>query len=105
MRFSNSHHSVRITPNGIRQSASKKRGNGSERQTRCYDTHSQLSQDAFDSHPVYNTDFWFIKVSDQLAAGEIKLTEYTEEESQAAKARLEEKRAKRRERYIKKASN
>jgi hypothetical protein len=41
-----------------------------------------------------------IRVSDQLAAGEIKLTEYTEEESQAARARLEEKRAKRRERYI-----
>jgi hypothetical protein len=33
------------------------------------------------------------------AAGEIKLTEYTEEESQAAKARLAENRAKRRKRY------
>ena len=42
-----------------------------------------------------------IRVSDQLAAGEIKLTEYTKEESQAAKNRLEEKRAKRRERYSK----
>jgi hypothetical protein len=40
-----------------------------------------------------------IRVSDQLAAGEIKLTEYTEEESQAAKTRLEEQRAKRRKRY------
>jgi hypothetical protein len=41
-----------------------------------------------------------IRVSDQLAAGEIKLTEYTEEESIAAKERLEGKRAKRRELYI-----
>ena len=41
-----------------------------------------------------------IRVSDQLAAGEIKLTEYTKEESQAASERLEEQRAKRRERYI-----
>jgi hypothetical protein len=40
-----------------------------------------------------------IRVSDQLATGEIKLTEYTEEESQAARARLEGHRAKRRERY------
>jgi hypothetical protein len=39
-----------------------------------------------------------IRVSDQLAAGEIKLTEYTKEESQAAKARLDEKRGKRRKR-------
>lgn len=44
-----------------------------------------------------------IRVSDQLAAGEIKLTEYTEEESQAAKIRHDEKRAKRRERYTKKS--
>ena len=44
-----------------------------------------------------------IRVSDQLAAGEIKLTEYSEEESQAAKIRLDEKRAKRRERYTKKS--
>ena len=41
-----------------------------------------------------------IRVSDQLAAGEIKLTKYTKEESQSARTRLEEKRAKRRERYI-----
>jgi hypothetical protein len=40
-----------------------------------------------------------IRVSDQLAAGEIKLTEYTEEESQAAKTPLDKKREKRRERY------
>lgn len=40
-----------------------------------------------------------ILASDQLAAGEIKLTEYTEEESQAARRRLEDQRAKRRERY------
>ena len=40
-----------------------------------------------------------IRVSDQLAAGEIKLTEYTKEESQAAKARLEEHRVKGSERY------
>lgn len=44
-----------------------------------------------------------IRVSDQLAAGEIKLTEYTEEESQAARDRLEEHRAKRRERYSRKS--
>lgn len=42
-----------------------------------------------------------IRVSDQLAAGEIKLTEYTEEESQVAKAKLEEHRKKRRDRYAK----
>ena len=41
-----------------------------------------------------------IRVSDQLAAGEIKLAEYTEEESQVSKTRLEEHRTKRRERYI-----
>ena len=46
-----------------------------------------------------------IRVSDQLAAGEIKLTEYTEEESQAAKARLEELRAKRRVRSSRYDSN
>ncbi|MGA9539223.1 MAG: hypothetical protein WBR24_25245 [Desulfobacterales bacterium] len=40
-----------------------------------------------------------IRVSDQLKAGEIKLTEYTDEESQVARARLEEQRAKRRDRY------
>jgi hypothetical protein len=44
-----------------------------------------------------------IRVSDQLAAGEIKLTEYTEYESQAAKTRLEEQRAKRRNRYSRKS--
>ena len=33
-----------------------------------------------------------IRVSDQLAAGEVKLTEYTEEESQAAKARASKSR-------------
>ena len=46
-----------------------------------------------------------IRVSDQLAAGEIKLTEYTEEESQAAKKRLEERKAKRRARHSKKKKN
>jgi hypothetical protein len=40
-----------------------------------------------------------IRVSDQLAAGEIKLIEVAPEESQAAKAKLEEKKAKRRRRY------
>ena len=45
-----------------------------------------------------------IRVSDQLAAGEIKLTEYTEEESQAAKAKLEAHRIKRRDRYSSKTS-
>jgi hypothetical protein len=40
-----------------------------------------------------------IRVSDQLAAGEIKLTDYTKKESQAAKARLENQRAKRKARY------
>ncbi len=39
-----------------------------------------------------------ILASDQLAAGEIKLTEYTEEELQAARARLDEKREKRQKR-------
>ena len=42
-----------------------------------------------------------IRVSDQLAAGEIKLIEVTPEESAAAKARLDEVRKKRRERYAK----
>jgi hypothetical protein len=43
-----------------------------------------------------------IRVSDQLAAGEIKLIEVTPEESAAAKARLDEVRKKRRERHAKK---
>jgi hypothetical protein len=43
-----------------------------------------------------------IRVSDQLAAGEIKLIEVTPEESAAAKARLDEHRKKRRERHAKK---
>jgi hypothetical protein len=40
-----------------------------------------------------------IRVSDQLAAGEIKLIEVTPEESAAAKARLDAHRKKRRERH------
>ena len=40
-----------------------------------------------------------IRVSDQLAAGEIKLIEVTPEESAAAKARLDSQRKKRRERH------
>jgi hypothetical protein len=40
-----------------------------------------------------------IRVSDQLAAGEIKLIEITPEESAAAKARLDEVRKKRRKQY------
>ena len=38
-------------------------------------------------------------ISDQLKAGEIKLIEVTPEESAAAKARLENRRKKRRERH------
>jgi hypothetical protein len=34
------------------------------------------------------------------AAGEIKLTEYTNDESQAARARIEEQRAIRRDQYL-----
>jgi hypothetical protein len=45
-----------------------------------------------------------IRVSDQLAAGEIKLIEVTPEESEVAKARLDEVRKKRRERHAKKKS-
>jgi hypothetical protein len=40
-----------------------------------------------------------IRVSDQLAAGEISLIENSMEDSQAAKARLEEHKAKHRSRY------
>ena len=40
-----------------------------------------------------------IRVSDQLRCGEISLFEKDPEEAEAAKARLEAKRAKRRERY------
>jgi len=40
-----------------------------------------------------------IRVSDQLRCGEISLFEKDPEEAQAAKARLEAKRAQRRERY------
>ena len=43
-----------------------------------------------------------IRLSDQLAAGEIKLIEVTPEESAAAKARLDEVRKKRRERHASK---
>jgi len=39
-----------------------------------------------------------IRVSDQLKAGEIRLIETTPQESEAAKARLDEVRKKRRER-------
>jgi hypothetical protein len=42
-----------------------------------------------------------IRVSDQLKSGEISLFEKDPEEAEAAKARLEAKRAKRRERYAK----
>jgi hypothetical protein len=40
-----------------------------------------------------------IRVSDQLRCGEISLFEKDPEEAEAAKARLEAKRAKRREKY------
>ena len=43
-----------------------------------------------------------IRVSDQLKAGEIKLIEVSEQESAAAKARLDEVRKKRRERHASK---
>ena len=43
-----------------------------------------------------------IRVSDQLAAGEIKLIEVTPEEPAAAKDRLDEVRKKRRERHARK---
>jgi hypothetical protein len=43
-----------------------------------------------------------IHVSDQLKAGEIKLIEVSEQESAAAKARLDEVRKKRRDRHAKK---
>ena len=46
-----------------------------------------------------------IRVSDQLAAGEIKLIEVTPEESAAAKARLDEVRKKRRERHARMKHN
>lgn len=42
-----------------------------------------------------------IWVSDQLRCGEISLFEFDQEEAEAAKARLEAKKAKRRERYAK----
>jgi hypothetical protein len=42
-----------------------------------------------------------IRVSDQLSCGEISLFEKDPEETEAAKDRLEAKRAKRRERYAK----
>jgi len=42
-----------------------------------------------------------IRVSDQLTCGEISLFEKDPQEAEAAKARLEAKRAKRRERYAK----
>ena len=41
-------------------------------------------------------------ISDQLKAGKIKLIEATPEETEAAKARLDEVRRKRRERHSKK---
>jgi hypothetical protein len=43
-----------------------------------------------------------IRVSDQLAAGEISLIETTPEEAEAAKVRLDTHRKKRRERHTKK---
>ena len=43
-----------------------------------------------------------IRVSDQLKAGEIRLTDCTPEESEEAKTRLDANRVKRRERYAKK---
>ena len=43
-----------------------------------------------------------IRVSDQLKAGEISLIETTPEEAEAAKARLDTQRKKRRERHAKK---
>ena len=43
-----------------------------------------------------------IRVSDQLKAGEISLIETTPEEAEAAKARLDSHRKKRRERHAKK---
>ena len=43
-----------------------------------------------------------IRVSDKLKAGEIKLIEVSEQESAAAKARLDEVRKKRRDRHAKK---
>jgi hypothetical protein len=42
---------------------------------------------------------YIIRVSDQLAAGEIKLIEVAPEESEKAKKRLEEKKVKRRQNY------
>jgi hypothetical protein len=42
-----------------------------------------------------------IRVSDQLRAGEISLLEVDQEEAEAAKAKLEAKRAQRRARYAK----
>ena len=45
-----------------------------------------------------------IRVRDQLKAGEIKLIEVSEEESAAAKARLDEVRKKRRDRHASKKS-
>ena len=46
-----------------------------------------------------------IRVSDQLRCGEISLFEKDPEEAEAAKARLEAKRAKRRERHAKNKEN
>jgi hypothetical protein len=43
-----------------------------------------------------------IRVSDKLKAGEIKLIEVSEQESAAAKARLDEVRKKRRDRHASK---
>jgi hypothetical protein len=43
-----------------------------------------------------------IRVSDQLRAGELSLFEFDQEEAEAAKARLDAQRKKRRERYAKK---
>jgi ParB-like chromosome segregation protein Spo0J len=43
-----------------------------------------------------------IRVSDQLRAGELSLFELDQEEAETAKARLEAKRKKRRERYARK---
>lgn len=43
-----------------------------------------------------------IRVSDQLKAGETNLIDFTPDEAEAAKARLEAHNAKRRERYARK---
>jgi hypothetical protein len=53
------------------------------------------------SHPHSAVRGLIIRVSDQLSCGEISLFENDPEEAEAAKARLEAKRAKRRDRHAK----